>query len=157
MILLLIAIIILLIGIGLLFFILRQKNDLGILANTKPLYQDTTKIPGVVLYAKSLALVGKPDYLLRIDGDIIPVEVKTGRSPRKSYLGHNMQLMAYCLLVEENYGIRPKGGILKYHNKELKLAYTKKAEQSLRKLVAEILNYKQTNKQPHCTHPNHNK
>src|SRR5215208_3073794 len=37
-------------------------------------------------------------------------------------------------LVEEVYGVRPPGEYMQYNNEELKIAYTKEAEQSLRGL-----------------------
>lgn len=150
------AVIIVLIGLAMLFFLKREKSQLGILAESEPIYHDSTDLPAKVLYATSLPLVGKPDALIKDGDQIIPVENKTGKSPRQYFIGHNMQLMAYCLLVEENYGIRPKGGILRYNDKEVKYMYTKEAEESVRKVVQEILKFKQIGKAPQCDHPNHN-
>ncbi|MGH7203511.1 MAG: CRISPR-associated protein Cas4 [Candidatus Levyibacteriota bacterium] len=154
---LIIAGIIILTGIGLLFFLMRERNHLGVLATSKSLYQDTTEIPGKLLYAKSLPLVGKPDAFLKNGEEMIVVEYKHTKAPREPYLNHEMQLMAYCLLVEENYHVRPKGGILKYDDKEFKIVYTQKAEESVRKVVEEILEYKKNDKEPTCNHPRHNK
>lgn len=146
---------IIVLGMVLLWLMSRQQKKLGVLGNKKPVYQDTEETPGDILYAKTLPLVGKPDYLIKEGKFLIPVEVKTGNAPKKQYLNHNMQLMAYCLLVEEVYGIRPPGGYLKYSDKELKLAYTKEAEQSVREVVSEIRKLKQSNKELHCSHPEH--
>ena len=144
-------------GLVLLWLIARQRKKLGVLAEKKPVYQDTEEMPGELLYAKSLQLVGKPDYLIK-DGDFyIPVELKTGSSPKEQYLNHNMQLMAYCLLVEEHFGVRPPGGYIKYKDKELKLAYTKDAEAAVRMVVAEILKQKKEDKELHCSHEEHYK
>ena len=62
-------------------------------------------------------LTGRPDELRRLsDGTIIPVEIKSCRSPRSEvpYLSHRAQLLAYCALVVETYGRAPPYGILCY-------------------------------------------
>jgi len=47
------------------------------------LYRDTGgSVPEKPLIARNLGLVGKPDYLLELRGQIIPVEVKPGRRAR---------------------------------------------------------------------------
>lgn len=147
----------LVIGLGLIlsFFVSRSRKSLGVLTQDVT-YQDTEHSPGETMYAKTLSLVGKPDYLIRENGMIIPVEVKTGKTPADPYLNHIMQLMAYCLLVEENLGIRPPGGYLKYPDKEFKIRYTPEAEQSIRDLVQEIARAKENGTEFHCSHPEHN-
>ena len=57
-------------------------------------------------------LAGKPDYLVRQDGGIVPVEVKTGPE-RRVYRSDILQLAAYCLLTEENYADFGGYGILR--------------------------------------------
>ena len=55
-------------------------------------------------------LTGRPDELRRLpDGTIVPVEIKSCRSPRNGtpYPSHRFQLLAYCALVEETYGRAP--------------------------------------------------
>ena len=152
---LLISFIIILTGALLLFVLSRQKSQFGILGKEKILYQDTEAMPGENLYAKTIPLVGKPDYLVKQGVYIIPVEKKKGKAPRDQYTNHNMQLMAYCLLVEENFNVRPPGGYLKYEDKELPLQYTKEAEEAVRIAVKEILEHKKTNKEIHCNHQQH--
>lgn len=73
------------------------------------------------LRSRRLGLVGKPDYLLeRTEGGrrgkrvIIPVEVKSGRAHAQPHAGHVLQVGAYCLLVEEVYGVTPAYGLLRY-------------------------------------------
>jgi len=58
------------------------------------------------LFAPAYQLIGKPDYLVRRGDEITPVEVKSGRAPRRPWEGHVLQLAAYCLLVEEALGAR---------------------------------------------------
>jgi hypothetical protein len=53
-------------------------------------------------------LAGRPDYLTREAGGLVPVEVKS-RSCGKSgpYRGERAQLLAYCLLAEQDLGGAP--------------------------------------------------
>ena len=57
-----------------------------------------------------------PGELRRLpDGTIIPVEIKSHAPPRGGPLAsHRAQLLAYCLLVEELFGVPPPYGILCY-------------------------------------------
>ncbi len=68
-------------------------------------------------------LVGNPDYLVEEDGYTIPIEVKTTPHVSRPREGHAMQLYAYCLLVEEEYGVAPPYGILRYPDQRFKLPY----------------------------------
>jgi CRISPR-associated exonuclease Cas4 len=84
------------------------------------------------LYAADVRLAGKPDYLVQQqDGLIIPVEVKSASAPQEPYPGHVLQLMAYCLLVETTYGVRPTHGILQYQDRAFAIEYTYSLEQDL--------------------------
>ena len=142
-------------GVLLLLYFLKQKETFGVL-NGKRIYQDTKEKPGVVLYAKSIPLCGKPDYLLQEQNNIFPVEVKTGKTPNYPYENHVMQLMAYCFLVEECYGKAVLGGYLRYPSAEFKLAYTEEARQSIIQVVNEIMDAKRNNTEFTCNHVEHN-
>src|SRR6266702_4123545 len=89
----------------------KERKELGILVGER-IYVDTEENPGKLLYAKTIPLIGKPDFLRREKEIIFPIEHKSGRAPRTPYLNHVMQLMAYCYLVEEYYGMRPPGGYI---------------------------------------------
>lgn len=105
------------------------------------IYTDTgTWFPNKdVLYAGELQLVGRPDYLVeQADGTIIPVELKSGRAPAEPREGHVLQLAAYCVLVQENYGIRPNYGILQYQDKAFAIDYTHELEDDIFDLLAEM-------------------
>lgn len=148
-------VVLLTLGLITLLVIRKQKGKFGVLTK-KHIYQDTQLKPGETLYSRTIPLVGKPDYIIKDKNFIIPVEVKTGKTPQSPYLNHTMQLMAYCLLVEENYGVRPPGGYLQYPDKEFKVAYTKEAEESVREVVEEIKQARASGKEFQCKHPNHN-
>jgi len=94
----------------------RQLKSAGV-PGGKIISSDTTKWQPVVkpLYAAGLALTGRPDYLIQDGNAFIPVEVKSVRKPvRSPFDSHILQLGAYCLLVEAEYGIRPSHGVLHY-------------------------------------------
>ncbi|WP_374686604.1 PD-(D/E)XK nuclease family protein [Promineifilum sp.] len=92
-----------------------------------------------VLHAAGLRLVGKPDYLVeQSDGTIIPVEVKSSAAPDSPWEGQVLQLAAYCLLVEENYGVRPPFGILQYRDGAFAIDYTEELEADLLDLLDEM-------------------
>jgi CRISPR-associated exonuclease Cas4 len=76
------------------------------------------------LFSERFALTGKPDYLIEQAGLLIPVEVKPTTAPPTPYLAHVLQLGAYCLLVEESYGLRPPHGILKYGDRAFEIDFT---------------------------------
>lgn len=126
------------------FFILlrlRQRNKLGVLQHSV-VYSDTQEIPGETLTSQRLPLVGKPDYVVKMGEELIPVEVKTGRTPITPYESHILQLAAYCHLVHEHFGARPRYGIVKYPFGEFHVEYTDTLESQLIKTVQEIMKYK---------------
>ena len=49
-----------------------------------------------------------------------------------------LQLAAYCLLVEENFGVRPPYGILQYRDGAFAIDYTDDLEADLLDLLAEM-------------------
>jgi CRISPR-associated exonuclease Cas4 len=85
--------------------------------------------PERALFSSRYRLVGRPDYLVQ-DGDyVVPVEVKTTRNLSQPRDGHALQLAAYCLLVEEEYGVAPPYGILRYPELRFKLPYGERERQ----------------------------
>ncbi|MCZ2120790.1 MAG: PD-(D/E)XK nuclease family protein, partial [Anaerolineales bacterium] len=80
----------------------RQRKSAG-LPGGRVVYTDTHgwgKVEKPLFYA-ALDLTGKPDYLIEKNGQLIPVEVKSGRAPEAPYDSHIFQLASYCLLVEK--------------------------------------------------------
>ena len=65
-------------------------------------------------------LSGRPDELRRSrDGRLVPVEIKSTRAPHNGvpYPSHRIQLLAYCLLLEETLGVAPPFGLLSFGDK----------------------------------------
>lgn len=117
----------------------RQQKAAG-LPGGRVIYTDTRgwgKVEKPLYYA-ALALTGKPDYLIEKNGQIIPVEVKSGRAPEAPYDSHIYQLASYCLLVEKTYGRRPPYGIIHYENRDFAIDYTRQLESALIELIADM-------------------
>ncbi len=90
------------------------------------------------LYDAELGLTGKPDYLVEQNGRIIPVEVKTGRTPEAPYDSHIFQLASYCHLVEKTFGKRPPYGIIHYPGRDFAVDYTRELESALLDILADM-------------------
>jgi CRISPR-associated exonuclease Cas4 len=116
-----------------------QRRKAG-LPGGRVIYTDTNGWGKVErpLYDPSLKLTGKPDYLVKKDGVVIPVEVKSGRAPESPYDSHIYQLASYCLLVERTYNVRPPYGLIHYENRDFAIDYTPELEFSLMDLLADI-------------------
>jgi CRISPR-associated exonuclease Cas4 len=128
-----------LLALVLIFISGRQRRAAG-LPGGQIIYTDTRGWGKVErpLYNQDLGLTGKPDYLVEQDGRLIPVEVKTGRTPEAPYDSHIFQLAAYCLLVEKTYGKRPTHGIIHYPNRDFSVDYTPELESALLDLLADL-------------------
>jgi CRISPR-associated exonuclease Cas4 len=83
------------------------------------------------LYAASINLTGKPDYLVRKWNYVLPIEVKSSPAPAEPYRSHVLQLAAYCLLVHESYGRRPPYGLIHYEDRTFSIRYTQRLEREL--------------------------
>jgi CRISPR-associated exonuclease Cas4 len=117
----------------------RQQKAAG-LPGGRVIYTDTDgwgKVEKPLYYA-TLGLTGKPDYLIERNGQIIPVEVKSGRAPEAPYDSHIFQLASYCLLVEKTYKKRPPYGIIHYENRDFAVDYTRELESALIELLADM-------------------
>jgi CRISPR-associated exonuclease Cas4 len=117
----------------------RQRKQAG-LPGGRVIYTDThgwNKLEKP-LYSAALDLTGKPDYLIEKNGQIIPVEVKSGHAPDAPYDSHIYQLASYCLLVEKTYNKRPPYGIIHYEGRDFAVDYTRELEASLLELLAEM-------------------
>jgi CRISPR-associated exonuclease Cas4 len=117
----------------------RQQQKTG-LPGGRVIYTDTRAWGEVEkpLYDAELHLTGKPDYLVEHNGQLIPVEVKSGRTPKAPYDSHIYQVAAYCLLVERTYGKRPPYGLIHYPNRDFAIDYTPALESALLDILAEM-------------------
>jgi CRISPR-associated exonuclease Cas4 len=91
------------------------------------------------LFSARLGLTGRPDYLVRERGGVTPVEVKSMATPPGGpHAAHVYQLAAYCALVQEAYGQRPRQGLIKYADQTLAVDFTPELERELSALLKEI-------------------
>lgn len=116
-------------------------------------YVDTDDKRPKLFISKKLGLSGRPDYVLLIDDGHIPVEVKTGRTPRGPLFSHILQTAAYCVLLSEEYGEAPPYGILRYEQAEHEIEY----DEALRTMVIDKLAEMRQLLVTKDIHRNHNK
>ena len=89
----------------------RAKYDID---KATLVYVDSERERPKLFVSARYGLSGRPDAVL-LEGDLhIPVEVKTGRTPRGPLFSHILQIAAYCLLMEEEYGKAPPYGVIRY-------------------------------------------
>jgi CRISPR-associated exonuclease Cas4 len=100
-------------------------------------------------------LIGKPDYLVRLPEGIAPIEVKSCRAPAsgRPYEGHLFQLAAYCLLVEDVFGVQVPHGLVNYEDRSIQVDFTP----SLRASLLELLNEMRAAKGGEELHIDHNR
>ncbi len=114
----------------------RLQHQTG-LPRARVVYDDAsaTRIEPPPFVDHGWGLAGRPDYLLELNGQYIPVEVKPTRRASQPYDSDTMQLAAYCRLVEVHYGKRPAYGILRYATQSFEILYTAELEQQLQETI----------------------
>lgn len=133
-----IALTLLLLGLVLLVLALRMRQSTG-LPWVPVIYRDTDRVEvDEPLLARRLGLVGKPDYLIEIGQQVVPVEVKPGRFAPTPYESDLMQLAAYCVLVEEVYGDPPPYGLLRYAERTFRMNYSPAVRAQVEQLLDEM-------------------
>ena len=94
------------------------RINAGLDENTDVAYSDDETTAGLLVDDLS-GLRGRPDQIVIVDGEFIPVEQKTGKIPERPHKSHKMQLLAYLHLVESTTGRKPPYGVLKYGSENL--------------------------------------
>jgi CRISPR-associated exonuclease Cas4 len=106
------------------------------------------------LVSRRYGLTGKPDYLVEASDGLIPVEVKSRPCPSTGpRVADLMQLMTYCLLVEDNFGARPPHGIIAYADRHELVPYTTQQRESVLNIVSEIAGVE--DRAPYRNHQQH--
>ena len=82
-------------------------------------YSDDAGESAALLVDEEIGVRGRPDQIVRIDNQYIPVEQKTGKVPPNPHDSHRMQLLAYLHLVSNTTGTMPEYGILRYGGEAL--------------------------------------
>jgi CRISPR-associated exonuclease Cas4 len=89
------------------------RLEAGLENNVDIAYSDDESTAGL-LVDKDTGLRGRPDQIVIVDGEFIPVEQKTGKIPHRPHKSHEMQLLAYVFLVASTTGRAPPYGVLRY-------------------------------------------
>jgi CRISPR-associated exonuclease Cas4 len=114
------------------------RKDVGFEENTEVAYSDDEQTSGLLVDA-NIGLRGRPDQIVIVDGEFIPVEQKTGRIPKKPHTSHRRQLLAYLHLVEKNTKHDIPYGILRYGNEDIhQIFWDDDAKQELFTSIQEI-------------------
>ena len=92
-----------------------------------------------LLVDETTGLRGRPDQIVIIDSEFIPVEQKTGKVPKKPHDSHRLQALAYARLVEVTTGRTPPYALLRYGNENLhQLPWDDAAKEELNDQIATI-------------------
>ena len=94
------------------------REIVGLQENTKIAYSDDEDSSGL-LKDPITGLRGRPDQIVIVDGEFIPVEQKTGRVPKHPHRSHKIQVLAYLHLVEISTKRSTPYGVLRYGNEDL--------------------------------------
>ena len=114
------------------------RKDVGLEKDTEIAYSDDEEKAGLLIDENS-GLRGRPDQIVVIDGEFIPVEQKTGRIPKRPHTSHKMQLLAYLHLVEISTKRNSPYGILRYGNDDIhQIKWDEESKQELTKSIQEI-------------------
>lgn len=97
----------------------RQKYHVG----GDLVYVDSEVERPKLFVSSKYNLSGRPDAVVLEGEHHIPVEIKTGRTPRGPLFSHILQVSAYCLLLEEEYGKPPPYGIIRYEDAAHEIEY----------------------------------
>ena len=106
----------------------REKHRIG---DRELRYVDSEAEKPKVFVSRRHGITGRPDAVLLAGETHVPVEVKTGRTPRGPLFSHILQIAAYCLLMEEDFGKAPPYGIIRYEGASHEIEYN----EDLKKLV----------------------
>ena len=116
----------------------QSVKDVGLDEGSEVVYSDESGDAGI-LVDDELGLRGKPDQIIVVDGDFVPLEQKTGRIPENPFDSHKMQLFAYLRLIDSNTSTRPPYGVLRYGKDKLhRFEWDDESERQLIHSVQEI-------------------
>jgi CRISPR-associated exonuclease Cas4 len=101
----------------------RLRRESGLPGGRISLSDVDAERRGTPLYSQTFRLAGTPDYLVETAQGLVPVEVKPSRTEPEPHESHLLQVLAYCLLVEEAYDTKPPYGLLRYKHDTFKVDY----------------------------------
>lgn len=115
-----------------------MKEDINIEEEVEIAYSDDDSTSNLLI-DKQTGLRGRPDQIVIVDGEFIPVEQKTGKVPFNPHASHRMQLLAYLHLVEINTKKSSPYGVLRYGKESLhQIPWNDVAKKELQDAVREV-------------------
>ena len=115
-----------------------SKEELGIQDDIEIAYSDDEESSDL-LKDETIGLRGRPDQIVIVDGEFIPVEQKTGKIPNRPYDSHKMQLMAYLHLVSVNTKREIPYGVLRYGDDTIfRIEWNDESKSELFKEIKEV-------------------
>lgn len=122
-------------------------RDRGAQMPGEVVYSDTPET--LTLFSQRYRLAGRPDYVIRELGGFVPVEVKSRQCGKFGpYPGERAQLLAYCLLTEEELGGRVVRGELRYANRTITVPFQEREKEEIIGLLKEM----RVVERPHRSH-----
>ena len=126
------------------YFLYRSLRSTGIAALLRKEHMLKGKIEYIdvdeskVFKSEEHGISGRPDYVVKIGDEVIPVEAKKGRTPQGPLFSHIIQVATYCLLLEETTGTAPPYGLIKYPDHEFQIDYNEDVKKMLLDKVREM-------------------
>lgn len=102
-------------------------------------YEDADGL-GEPLSSSEYPLVGKPDYIVQLrDGRPVPIELKPNvHDATVPHTNHQIQVAAYCLILEDYFEKAPTHGILRYAEREFTVEYTPAMRRKVIRLLGQM-------------------
>ena len=92
-----------------------------------------------LLIDERTGLRGRPDQIVIVDGEFIPVEQKTGKIPKRPHDSHRMQVLAYLHLVEVSTKKSSPYGVIRYGKENLhQIDWDQTAKDDLFSAISEV-------------------
>lgn len=116
----------------------ERQRTLG-LPEGELVYEDADG-QGEPLSSSEYPLVGKPDYIVQLpDGRPVPIELKPNvQDVTAPYSNHQIQVAAYCLILEDYFAQAPTHGILRYSDREFTIEYTPALRRKVIRLLGQM-------------------
>ncbi len=118
----------------------RQREESGLPDGDVMRSDVDSKARGKPLYSARYGLTGTPDYIVETSRGLVPLEVKPARNEAEPHESHLLQVLAYCLLLEESEGACPPYGLLRYANDTFKVDYNKETRECIIGVIHEMRN-----------------
>ncbi len=118
---------------------IKLSTVIGIDLGTQVVYADSEHTKEALLIDRESGLRGRPNQIVIIDQEFIPVEQKSGKPPRFPHDSHKLQVLSYLKLVESSTGHTPSYGVINYGNEKVfKVLWNNENRQLLETRIKEI-------------------